>query len=95
MKVFNLTDIETPTLKKLGMVGMWIAAGTALIPPGGEQEVGDTEMLRRDILCFTSSGALAVQVRPASYMVARAERDNRARLATMEAAAVEKRKGKK
>lgn len=95
MKVYSLTDIETPTLKKLGWVGAPIVIGQALISPGGEGEVGDTEAVRRDIIRYTSAGALSVGVRPPAYLVAKAERDNKARLAAMEAAAQEKRKEKK
>lgn len=95
MRIYNLTDIETPVLRKAGLVNMTIAVGPALLPPGGELEVGDTEMLRRDILCFTGTGAIALKVRPASYMVAKAALDNRARLSALEAASSAKKKGKK
>lgn len=94
MKVFNLTDIETPTLKKLGWVGVPIAVGSSLIEPGGEAEVGDTDMVRRDIGCFTTPGALAVGARPPAYLVAQATRMSRVRLAALEEIAREKRKGK-
>lgn len=87
MKVFNLTDIETPILKSRGLVGVPIAVGSTLIAPGGEAEVGDTEMIRRDIVCFTAPGALSVGVRPPAYLVAQSERASRARLAEMEQAA--------
>jgi hypothetical protein len=95
MKLFNLTDIETPALKRLGWVSMPIVVGHALIEPGGELEVGDTALIRRDIHCYTGPGALAVDARPPAYMVAKAALENKARLAAMEAKALEKRKGKK
>lgn len=95
MKVFNLTDVSTPTLQRLGWVNMVLVAGPALIEPGGEVEVGDTPLIRRDIQCFTKQGALAVGSRPPAYLVAKSERLSKSRLLAMEADVQEKRKGKK
>lgn len=92
MKVFNLTDIETSELRRAGWVRVPIAVGPALIQPGEVAEVEDTEMVRQNIRCFTSKGALAVGVKPPSYMVACSERESNERLAALEKAARERKK---
>lgn len=95
MKLFNLTDIETPALKTRGWLGVPITIGRTVISPGEEVDVGDTEIIRRDLLCFTVQGAIAVGARPPAYLLAQAERASRARLAAAETAAKEKRQEKK
>lgn len=95
MKVFNLTDIETPTLKAKGWLGIQIVVGNANIGPGEEADVGDTAFIRRDLLSFTPHGALSVGVRPPAYLLAQADRASRARLAAAETAMQGKRQEKK
>jgi hypothetical protein len=84
MKIFSLTDVETPELKRRGWVGLPIVVGSALIAPGGEAEVGDVATIRRDLVSFIVAGALAVGSRPPEYAVAKAKALNRERLASLE-----------
>lgn len=92
MKVFNLTDMATPELQARGLVNQPLVVGSALVPPGGEVEVADTEILRRDLVCFTGVGALSVGARPPEYLVAKAKRESDERLASLERAALNRRK---
>lgn len=41
MKVFNLTDVETPELKQRSLVNMTFAVGPALLAPGDSTEVDE------------------------------------------------------
>lgn len=92
MKVFSLTDVETPELKRRGWVGLPIVVGSALIAPGGEAEVGDTAALRRALIGFIGPGALAVGARPPEYAVAKAKALSHERLASLEKATRKRRK---
>lgn len=94
MKLFNLTDVETPELRRRGWVNLPLVVGTALIAPGGEAEVADTETVRRALASFTGPGALAVGARPPEYVVAKARRQDKERLAALEQAPRPKRKGR-
>lgn len=92
MKIFSLTDVETPELKRRGWVGLPLVVGPALIGPGGEAEVGDTALVRRDLVSFISAGALAVGSRPPEYVVAKAKALSHERLASLEQVTRAKRK---
>jgi len=80
MKVFKLTDVETPALKERGLINVPIVIGRHVVNPGGEAEVGNDELVKRDVLGFTTLGALSIGVRPPAYLLAQADRISRARL---------------
>lgn len=86
MKIFSLTDVETPELKRRGWVGQPLVVGPALVPPGGEAEVADTALIRRDLAGYTGPGALAVGSRPPEYALAKAKQLSNERLAAQEQA---------
>jgi len=94
MKLFNLTDIETPELRRRGWVNLPLVVGTALVAPGGEAEVADTPMTRRDLAGFVGPGAIAVGARPPEYAVAKEKQLSKARLVALEQAVQAKRKEK-
>lgn len=68
---YNITDVETPELKNKRLVGATLALRNVLISPGGSAEVPDDEMSRRDIKCYVDLGAIAVDVLPAEYVLAK------------------------
>lgn len=71
MKVFNLTDIGTPILKAKGLVGKVLVAGRVMVEPGKMVEVGEDPVTRRDLQYYVECGAMAVDVLPAAYTVAK------------------------
>jgi hypothetical protein len=76
------------------MVNVPLVVGNALIPPGGEASIGDTPMVRRDVMAYTQVMALAVDSLPPSYMVAKAAKESEARRLSMEATVKVRRKKK-
>jgi hypothetical protein len=92
MKIFSLTDVETPELKRRGWVGLPLVVGSALVAPGGEAEIADTAMVRRDLVGYVGPGALAVGSRPPEYVVAKAKALSHERLASQEQTARARRK---
>lgn len=71
VKVYNLTDIETPTLAKHRMLHAHIAVGTRMCDPGEFVELADTPVLRGDVKFLVSIGALALGQLPPPYVQAR------------------------
>ena len=73
MKVFNLTDIETPLLKQHKMVNQTLAVGRALLAPGGSADVDETQAdgVRAGMQHLVRIGALAVNNAPPQYVKSR------------------------
>jgi len=74
MKLFSLTDIETPLLKQRGLVGHTIAVGPVLLAPGASQDVTEEQIqhFRLGIQELITAGALALGTQPpASYALAK------------------------
>lgn len=71
MRVFNLTDIETPTLKQRGLVGQHFAVGTRMVAPGEYIELPDTPSTRADLHYLLTVGAVCLDTPPPPYAVAR------------------------
>jgi hypothetical protein len=65
MKVFNLTDVETPKLKQHKLLNQTLSIGGSLVAPGGSVE--DRMHARHGL----SVGALAVDDLPVSYVKAK------------------------
>ena len=70
MKVFNLTDVETPRLKQHGMVNHTFGIGALLLGPGDSGELPDTQggMLRTEVQKLVSIGALSAGELPPAYL---------------------------
>lgn len=71
MRVFNLTDVPTPTLVGCGLVNTAVQVGGRSIPPGGSENV---EKLSADDQRFLRCGAISVGEPPPAYRAARAVR---------------------
>lgn len=70
MKCYNLTDIETPELKKRGLVNKTIAVGSVLIRPGESAEVSDNAVVRQAVKSYGDS-VIAVDRIPVAYVAAK------------------------
>lgn len=85
MKVFNLTDVETPSLKQHKLVEQTIAVGPHLLEPGKNCDVEPSRLdhIRAGLQQLVTVGALAVGDQPpAAYVVAKAKAPKRATPAT-------------
>lgn len=73
MKVYNLTDVPTPTLESYGMLNQSIAVGTELLLPGAVVEVADADApgVRASLEQFLSIGAVCIDTVPDAYRAAR------------------------
>jgi hypothetical protein len=73
MRVFNLTDVTTPTLKRHGLEQQTIVVGTALLSPGGMEEIGDEPHVRAGAQFLVDVGAIAFEQLPPAYMAGKAD----------------------
>lgn len=76
MKVFNLTDIETPQLAEQGAVNIPVVLGNLLLAPGAsgvltEDQYGCCAHAIRD---YVGRGIMALEVLPPAYAVAKARK---------------------
>lgn len=71
IKIFNLTDVPTPTLEQHHSVGITFAAGRALVGPGESTETAADEMTIAHLAHYVTIGAASVDVLPPSYVVAK------------------------
>lgn len=71
MKVFNLTDVPTPLLERLGLVRVSLRVGEETVPPGGQVDVPDR--YQAEISTLVRVGAVAIGSRPAGYQPAAPE----------------------
>jgi hypothetical protein len=69
MKVFNLTDVPTPTLAQYGMENHTISVAKQALAPGASIEVDAKEeaVERAHLEHFLARGASAIDEPPASY----------------------------
>lgn len=71
MRVFNLTDEETPELKRRRMFNQtYVVAGKA-IKPGGFEDVPNTPVVLKQIEHLIDLGALCLTQVPDSYLEAK------------------------
>lgn len=75
MRIFNLTDVETPTLLELGLVNQVLVAGRAVVGPGSSVELGDDPLTRAHLLQYTQVGAMALDDLPPNYVVNKLQRE--------------------
>lgn len=75
-RVFNLTDVKTPTLEQYGLVSQHIAVGNRMCEPGQFVELEDTGEMRAHLAHLVKVGALSVNEVPPKYAVARATLDS-------------------
>jgi len=73
--VYNLTDVETPTLKQYGLVGATIAVSsgkqTVAVTPGNSVETADVLLVRHHLEHLHSIGAVAFDELPEAYKKAK------------------------
>ena len=72
-KVFNLTDVSTPTLVQYGLVGQTIVVGNRTCAPGQFVDVPKTPDLLVVLEHLLRVGAVAVDQLPPPYQRARAQ----------------------
>jgi len=73
IRIFNLTDVETSTLKQYGLVNVTIAVGRALVGPGETVETGGDDLTLGHLHHFITKGALAVGTLPPEYNLAKSK----------------------
>lgn len=73
MKVFNLTDVETPKLKQHGMLNQSFAVGDKMISPGASEDIDDATFARvqPELQKLTEIGALSCDAAPDTYKSAK------------------------
>lgn len=67
VRVYNLTDIETPELKRRGLVNQTIAVRSVLIRPGETKELAADAITMRDLKGYQDVGVVSVDVLPVEY----------------------------
>jgi hypothetical protein len=74
MKVFNLTDVETPALVQRGLMRQTFAVGGTLVTPGDGIEVPleARAVVAHGIEHLVEVGALAIDEPPATYLAHKA-----------------------
>lgn len=71
MKVFNLTDVETPQLKQLGKVNDTFVVGRLTLAPGQSDITTDDAMTRDHLADYVMKGMAAINTLPPAYVVAK------------------------
>jgi hypothetical protein len=71
MKVFNLTDVETPLLAQHGFVRQTFVVRDKLIAPGEHADVQNDYLAERALEHLVPIGAAAVDELPAAYVLAK------------------------
>ena len=71
MRIYNLTDVETPTLRQYGFVDQRFVVARALIAPGESAEVPDEPIARMALEHLVAVGAAAIDELPPAYVVAK------------------------
>lgn len=71
MKLFNLTDMPTPVLEKHGLVRQVLVVRSTVIPPGASAEVENTDAARREAKSYVRAGAMAIDILPSGYVLAK------------------------
>jgi hypothetical protein len=68
MKVYNLTDVETPALIQRGLVNQHIVVGKRMVNPGEFVEVADTLHTRGKLMYLLTVGAVSIDQVPPNYV---------------------------
>jgi hypothetical protein len=71
LRCYNLTDVETADLKSRNLFQIPLIVRTAIISPGGFVDLPDDDATRREAKCFVDLGALAIDILPPAYVLAR------------------------
>ena len=71
MRVFNLTDVSTPTLEQRNLVNQHFAVGRRMVVPGEYVEVEDTPMIRASLLFLLQVGAASIDRPSPTYIQTR------------------------
>lgn len=71
VKLFSLTDVDTPTLRNHKMLNQPLVIWRYLLNPGDMLEVEDSPQIRAHASEYVRKGALAVNELPSSYTVAK------------------------
>jgi hypothetical protein len=72
MKVFNLTDVETPRLKQRGLLNQTVVVGGKAVAPGASADFDGTPWERASAQHAANVGAISVDALPGSYTTAKA-----------------------
>lgn len=72
MKVFNLTDVETPKLKQHGLLNQTVVVGGKPIAPGASMTFEGTPSERASAKHAAKVGAVSVDALPGAYTTAKA-----------------------
>lgn len=80
VRVFNLTDVETPELKNRGCVGIVVAGRNFSVAPGEYCDVLLDVVNLRAIQHAVSGGMLAVDKLPVTYVLAKKKASTKRKL---------------
>ena len=69
VRLFNLTDVSTPSLEKKGWVNIVVGGQGFSVQPGESVEVLMRPELRQTIQGYVAAGLLAVDSLPPAYRV--------------------------
>lgn len=72
MKVFNITDVETPILKQRGLINQTLVVGRVAVAPGESVELQDEPHLVAQVEGYEQIGAMTRDQVPEEYAVAKA-----------------------
>jgi hypothetical protein len=72
MKVFNITDVETPILKQRGLINQTLVVGRVAVKPGESADIQDEPHLVAQVEGYEQIGAMARDQLPAEYAVTKA-----------------------
>jgi hypothetical protein len=71
MRVYNLTDVPTPTLERYSLLNQQIVAHRRIIEPGQFVEVEDTPTMRERLSHVLTVGAVSIDQLPPAYIRAK------------------------
>jgi len=71
MRVYNLTDVPTPTLERHGLVNQSIVAHRRVVAPGEYVEVETSESMKVRLSHLLTVGAVSIDQLPPAYLRAR------------------------
>lgn len=75
VKVYNLTDVSTPSLVQQGLVSQHIVIGDRMCSPGEYVEQVDSHVLRQQLRHLVSVGAISIGALPPPYQQARTDKN--------------------
>ena len=77
MRLFNLTDVETPQLKELGLSNTALLVGRHIVPPGEVVELPGASFTMESCRHFVGVGAMSLDVLPPAYVVAKEQKKDK------------------